>query len=240
MAGDVLYLSAPVNALVEGIYHADTSVATIRQHGDMGLGTFNHLDGEMVMVDGEVWQVSGDGRVLPVDDAVCSPFVVATHFRELSQDTLSEGFTDIDSLYARLGELLMSENMMYALRIEAAFTHVRTRSVPRQDSYRPLVEVTKDQPTFDRYDVRGLLAGFYTPRFMSSLNVPGFHLHFLSDDRTFGGHLLQCSAPRALVRVQVLRQLHMDLPSTLAFLTADFNRDIAGDLKRAESESTTD
>ncbi len=238
MAGDVLYLSAPVNALVEGIYQADTSVATIRQYGDLGLGTFNHLDGEMVMVDGEVWQVTGDGRVLPVEDSVCSPFVVATRFREMSRDVLSDGFTDIDTLFDRLNMLLMSDNMMYALRVEARFTHVRTRSVPRQETYRPLIEVTKDQPTFDRYDVSGLLLGFYTPRFMASLNVPGFHLHFLSDDRTFGGHLLQCSAREALVKVQVLRQLHMDLPTTLAFLTTDFNRDITGDLKRAETESS--
>lgn len=234
---DTLYISAPVNALVEGIFQADTTIAEVRRHGDLALGTFNRLDGEMVMLDGRPYQVTGGGAVNPVSDDVCSPFVVATFFHELSRDEFPDGFASIDALFARLTELLPSPNMMYALRVDARFAFVRTRSVPRQDGYRPLVEITRDQPVFERQDVTGSLVGFYTPVFMSSLNVPGFHLHFLSSDLTFGGHLLQCRADRALARVQILRRLCMDLPSSLAYLTLDFSRNTAGDLAEAETES---
>ena len=237
---DTLYLSAPVNALVEGIFQADTTLGEIRRHGDLALGTFNHLDGELVMLDGRAYQVAGDGAVRAVPDDICSPFVVATFFRELSRDELPGGFDGVEALFGKLRELLPSPNMMLALRIEARFSFVRTRSVPRQESYRPLVEITKDQPTFERRDVSGSLIGFYTPAFMSSLNVPGFHLHFLSTDLAFGGHLLQCRADHAIARVQILRRLCMELPASLAYLTADFSRNTAGDLAKAETESPGD
>ncbi len=233
---NTLYISAPVNALVEGIFQADTSVGEIRRHGDFALGTFNHLDGEMVMLEGKTYQITGQGEVCPVSDDVCSPFAVATFFSELSRDELPQGFASMEELIAALQTLLPSPNMMMALWIEARFSFVRTRSVPRQDTYRPLVEITREQPTFDQGDTSGALIGFYTPEFMASLNVPGFHLHFLSDDRKFGGHLLNCSAEKAVVRVQVLRQLQMALPTSLAYLSLDFKRNISADLEEAEKE----
>jgi acetolactate decarboxylase len=235
---DILFISAPVNALVEGIFQADTTIGEIRQHGDFALGTFNQLDGEMVMIDGLTYQVDGNGEVKSVSDDVRSPFAIATFFRELSHDDLSSGFEGVDDLLAKLQDLLPSQNVMYALRIEGRFSFVRTRSVPRQENYRPLIEITRNQPTFERAEVQGSLIGFHTPTFMSSLNVPGIHLHFLSDDHAFGGHLLQCNARYATVRVQILRRLRMDLPTSLAYLTTDFSRDTAGDLAKAEKEQS--
>ena len=191
---------------------------------------------QTVMLDDQTWQITGEGHVHSVPDDVRSPVVAATFFRELSRDDLPDGFAGTEELYQLLLKLLPSVNVMYALRIEAQFAFVRTRSVPRQENYRPLVEITKDQPTFERGDVAGSLIGFYTPEFMSSLNVPGFHLHFLSTDCAFGGHVLQCRAERAVVRVQILRHLRMDLPATLAYLTTDFTRNTARDLAQAEQE----
>jgi acetolactate decarboxylase len=233
---DILFISAPVNALVEGIFQAETTIGEIRQHGDFALGTFNQLDGEMVMLDGVTYQVTGNGDVKLVPDDVHSPFAIATFFRESSRDELEGGFESLEDLFAKLQDLLPSPNVMYALRIEGQFSFVRTRSVPRQENYRRLIEITRNQPTFERTEVQGSLIGFHTPSFMSSLNVPGIHLHFISDDRTFGGHLLQCKARHATVRVQILRRLRMDLPTSLAYLTTDFSRDTADDLAKAEKE----
>ena len=233
---DILFISAPVNALVEGIFQAETTIGEIRRHGDFALGTFNQLDGEMVMLDGLTYQVTGDGNVNLVPDDVHSPFAIATFFRELSRDELEGGFESLEDLFTKLKELLPSPNMMYALRIDGQFSFVRTRSVPRQENYRRLVEITRNQPTFERTEVQGSLIGFHTPSFMSSLNVPGIHLHFISDDRTFGGHLLQCRARHATARVQILRRLRMELPTSLAYLTTDFSRDTADDLAKAEKE----
>ena len=178
---NAVYLSAAVLALVEGLYEQNTSLAEIKLHGDFGLGTFNDLDGEMVLLDGVVYQLKADGEAYSVDDSAQTPFACVTFFNPLGWEQV-EGDFDFDTLNHMLAECTPSLNMLHAIRIDGRFKHVRTRSVPKQQNYRPLVEVARDQPTFDYYDVEGTMTGFYTPEFMSSLNVPGYHLHFLSAD----------------------------------------------------------
>jgi acetolactate decarboxylase len=232
---DTLYISAPVNALVDGIYREDKMLAQVREQGDFGLGTFNDLDGELLLLGGIAYQVTGTGQVNRPGDDVRTPFACVTFFREMTFDEPNHGIQSYDELMKLLDNIIPSPNMMYALWIDGDFEYIRTRSVPKQEHFRPLVEVTRDQPVFDMHGVSGTMAGFYTPEFMSSLNVPGVHLHFLSEDRTFGGHLLECRAVRLRVGVQILRRLKMDLPASLEYLTADFKkRDTAADLARAE------
>jgi acetolactate decarboxylase len=124
--------------------------------------------------------------------------------------------------------------MLYACRIDGRFKTVRTRSVPRQENYRPLVEVTRHQVESIKQNVSGTLVGFYNPPFISSVNVPGWHFHFISDDRTCGGHLLECELEAGRIELQHHSLMQLGLPVTLDYLTADFNRDTAKDLDEAE------
>ncbi len=228
-----IYLCAPVNALVEGIYEENVSFAEVRRHGDFGLGTFNDLDGEMVMLDGRVYQIDSDGRVTTIADDALTPFACVTFYKpslfaESSQALTHEGFLDW------LVKLLPSPNLFYALRIEGAFTHVKARSVPKQVCYRPLVDVAREQHVFNFFEVEGTLAGFYTPSFMASLSVPGLHLHFLSDDHSEGGHLLECHPANVRVGIQPLSTVELSLPLTREYMSWDFHRDINQDLNKAE------
>lgn len=230
-----IYLCAPVNALVEGIYSEHIPLTEVKRHGDFGLGTFDKLDGEMVLLDGVFYQVTGDGRVSVVNASDHdTPFACVTFYETHSTDQCDQEL-DYNGFLAWLMNLLPSQNMFYALRIEGLFRHVKVRSVPKQESYRPLVEVAKDQPVFDFNDIEGTLAGFFTPSYMSSLNVPGLHLHFLSSDLQHGGHLLECSPIKIQSGIQFIHKLELDLPMTLDYLTWDFRRDITKDLKKAEN-----
>jgi acetolactate decarboxylase len=129
-----------------------------------------------------------------------------------------------------LHELMPSPNIFYAIRIEGVFSYLKARSVPKQESYRPLVDVTKEQPVFTFTDIEGTLAGFFTPWFMASISVPGLHLHFLSADLQHGGHLLECRPRQVRVGVQFISRLELALPLSLDYLTWDFRRDIHKDL----------
>ena len=230
-----IYLCAPVNALVEGIYSEHIPLTEVKKHGDFGLGTFDKLDGEMVVLDGVFYQVTADGRVSVVDDSDHdTPFACVTFYHTHSMDECDQEM-DYNGFLDWLMNLLPSQNMFYALCIQGLFRHVKVRSVPKQESYRPLVEVAKDQPVFHFRDIEGTLVGFFTPSYMSSLNVPGLHLHFLSSDLQHGGHLLECSPIKIKAGVQLIRKLELDLPMTMDYLTWDFGRDITKDLKKAES-----
>ena len=228
-----LYLCSPVNAIVEGLYEQKIAFNELLQHGDFGLGTFDQLDGEMVLLDGEVFQIDSAGAVHRIGREAMTPFACVTFFRAVSEDDVAESLS-WDAFQLRLDALMPSRNIFYAFRIDGKFDLIRARSVPRTENYRPLVDAAGTQSTFEFRQVRGTLAGFYTPAFMSSLNVPGIHLHFLSEDRTRGGHLLECRPAGVKVGVQFLSRLELSLPMSLDYLTLQFQRDVAADLHKAE------
>lgn len=229
-----IYLCAPVNSLVEGIYEQNIPFTEIKKHGDFGLGTFNDLDGEMVMLDGRIYRVGSDGKVNQIaDETTCTPFACVTFFESASEDRIDRELSYPEFLNWMTG-LMPSPNLFYAFRIEGEFAYVKTRSVPKQENYRPLVEVAKEQPVFEFKDTSGLMIGFYTPSFLPSLNVPGVHLHYLTRDMTSGGHLLECRPRKVTVELQYLYTLELSLPTNLDYLTWDFQRDIGKDLDKAE------
>lgn len=228
-----LYLCAPISALVEGIYREPIPLSGLRKHGDFGLGTFDRLDGEMLLLDGRVFQVLASGQVKEVAEPTATPFAAVTRWAPISHDDLEEA-VDHDGFLDWLLTLLPSPNLVYALRIEGAFAEVRVRSVPRQEGHKPLAEVAREQSVFTFRDVPGTLAGFYTPLFLESLASSGLHLHFLSDDCTQGGHLLSCAPRGVRAHVQFITAVELGLPLSLDYLTWDFRRDTGADLEQAE------
>lgn len=234
-AHHTLYQVSTATALVQGIYQGAVRIGKLRQHGDLGLGTFEDLDGEMVIVDGRCFQVRCDGSVREVGDDVLSPFAVITAF-EPEAPVVLDRCLDMDQLSSRFDTLRHFDNLFYALRVDGRFDHVHTRAMCRTQEGVPLVRAAAVQPEFEFHDIHGTLVGFWTPEYAKTLNVPGYHLHFISDDRTRGGHLLQCSGTNLRLQIQIEGDYHVALPETADFLKADLRRDPAADLARAEGE----
>ncbi len=235
VAHHTLYQVSTATALVDGIYQGAVRVGTLREHGDLGLGTFEDLDGEMVIVDGHFFQVRCDGSVREVDDGVLSPFAVITRFAPEPAVTLDQ-CPDMSHLTSRFDRLRHSDNMFFALRVDGKFDYVHTRAMCRTEEGVPLVRAAAVQPEFEFRDVSGTLVGFWTPEYAKTLNVPGYHLHFISADRTRGGHLLQCRGASLRLQIQREGDYHIALPETEDFLKADLRRDPTADLARAEGE----
>jgi acetolactate decarboxylase len=98
--------------------------------------------------------------------------------------------------------------------VDGRFEYVRTRSVPRQRiPYPPLAEVVKDQPVFELSAVRGSLVGFRFPDYAQGLNVAGYHFHFITADRSAGGHVHECRLNGGELRVDREADLRVELPS---------------------------
>jgi len=228
-----VYISAPIAALVEGIYRADTTIGHVREKGNHGLGTFNDLDGELLMIDGTVYCLRPEGDAEIIGDDIKTPFAVATHFTGDTEEVFDRPLT-AHEFEAQLHDLIPSKNLIYSIRIDGTFDQVRARSVPKQSNYVPLAEVAKVQTIFDFTDVEGSMIGFYTPTFLDSVHVPGFHMHFITSDRSRGGHVMGI-APRAVtVRLQHAPSVELGLPLTLDFLTMERTRDIEADLEKVE------
>ena len=226
-------MSSPINALLEGFYRDDITMDTLRGKGDFGIGTFNQLDGEMVALDGRFYRIDLDGAAHPVDGAMKTPFATVCRFQPMLTERI-ETHQTWEEFTALLKTILPSDNMFCALHLEGRFRRVRTRSVPRTENYRPLSEATDRQKIRDFAGVDGHLIGFYTPSFVPSVNVPGYHFHFLDRAEKAGGHLLSCEPERLEVRVQVFFSMELTLPKTVDYLTASFTRDAKKDLDKAE------
>lgn len=233
-ARDTLYQTAPIDALLAGVFDGAVPLGALRVHGDFGLGTFNGLDGEMILLDGAFWQATADGQVRTPDDAARTPFAAVTFFdRDLALAGVPAGSLAI--LQKELDARLPSPNLFYAFRADGVFARVKCRSVPRQQPPYPLMTVAaKQQAVFEFANVRGTLLGFRCPAFCRGLNVPGYHFHFLSDDRRHGGHVLELQAEPLQLWCDPTADFSLRLPEDPVFLRTDLTADREVELRKIE------
>ena len=231
---DALYQISTIDSLMAGLYDGTVKLGELTRHGDFGLGTFDKLDGEMIVLDGLVYQASADSTVRRAAGAVTTPFAAVTFFDTDRTATIAEE-TDLAAMRDYLDRLLPSLNLFYALRIDGTFKRVKTRSVPMQSKpYPKLVEVAARQPIAEFADVKGTVVAFRCPYYVRGVNVPGYHLHFLTADRKRGGHVLDCTVSNAMVKLDITSEFNLFLPKDERFYHTDFETDSSGDLKKVE------
>lgn len=229
-----VFQTSTIGALLERVYDGQTTVGDLARHGDFGLGTFNALDGEMTVLDGVVYQCRSDGRAVVAPPDTQTPFAVVMRFDPTVTISVDDPL-DFASLSHALDAAVPSRNIFYAVRADGRFGHVKVRAVPRQvKPYPSMSDVVRDQPIFDHWDIDGNLIGFRFPDYTVGLNAPGYHLHFISADRTVGGHVLEFSADRARVAIDITSDFHMELPEAGAFLGADLAKDNAASIEEIE------
>ena len=208
----VLFQASTIGALLEGAYEGDVSFAELGQHGDLGLGTVNGIDGEMIALDGRFWRADVDGSIHPVPAEERTPFAVVTRFEPALELDL-QGPLAQEELLAAVDERMPAATPSCSLRADGSFDWVRARSVPRQSPpYRPLAEVVREQHEFELGPVDGTLVGFRFPDYAEGIEVAGWHLHFISADRSKGGHVLDLRAAGVRVRIDPSDDLHVELP----------------------------
>jgi len=230
----VLFQASTIGALLEGAYDGDLSFAELAVHGDLGLGTLNRLDGEMIALDGEFFRADVDGVVNPVAAGEKTPFAVVTRF-EPEVDERIEGRLSHAQLLARLDEWIPATASSCAIRLDGRFEWVRARSVPPQSPpYRPLAEVVADQHVFELEDVAGTMLGFRFPAYAEGIEVGGYHLHFISDDRDRGGHVLDSRADGLRARLDPSNDLHVELPPRIELADPDLAAATHAAIERAE------
>ena len=231
---DAVFQVSTINALLQGIYDGELTCGDLLKQGDFGLGTFQGLDGEMVALDGRIYQARADGSVHLVAKEMRTPFAVVKFFKADKKLALTEPM-DLQRLEQILDAQLPTRNVFYAFKVQGTFAYVKTRSVPRQSQpYPPLSDVARNQPTFEFRDVKGTLVGFRVPDYLAALNVPGYHLHFLSDDRKSGAHLLAGRLCAGGVIKHTSPRSRLRPPGAAAWGGADLRSSKPGELEQVE------
>lgn len=224
-----------MSALLDGVYDGDQTIGELLRHGDFGLGTFNALDGELLVLDGVTYRLrsDGDATVAAADDR--TPFAVITTFVTHVRHDVPTRATRSE-LVELLAESVPSQNYLYAVRIHGLFGLVRTRTVARQSKpYRPLVAVTAGEPVLEQRDIVGTVAGFRTPLYERGIGVPGGHVHFIDEPLRRGGHVLDFVLENGTLEVCIGTDLHVALPMTAAFAGAHLDpADLDAQVERTE------
>jgi len=235
---DTMTQVSTLQTLMLGDYYGTVSMADVKAAGDIGLGTFDAFDGEMVMVDGVVWQAKGDGSVVEAADDLTTPFCCVTPFE--TDETIELGdVTSMDALKETLSARVqdVNPNAMWAVRIDGTFASVTARSEPAQsEPYRPLQDVMEnEQVLFDpATDVSGTLVGIYFPDYLGNVNTAGWHFHFVSDDRSYGGHVMAVDCSGLVAQLDKTDRLGMVLPEDCHFDSLELMSDLESAIANVE------
>ncbi len=217
----VLFQASTIGALLDGAFDGDLSFAELAEHGDFGLGTLNGLDGEMVAIDGAFYRADVDGAIHPVPARAKTPFAVVTRFEPTVEARIDGDLSHVE-LLERLDGLVPDDTSSCAIRLDGRFELVRARSVPaQQPPYRPLTEVVAEQHVFELEDVAGTMLGFRFPAYAEGIEVGGYHLHFITEDRGRGGHVLDSRAGRLRAQIDPSDDLHVELPPRVNLVDPD-------------------
>ncbi len=233
-ASDVLYQVSTIDALLLGVYDGVLPVSDLKTHGDFGIGTFDGLEGEMLALDGNYYQIKTDGIAYPVSGEITTPFATVTYF-EADETFRLEKSANLSELEDFLDLNLPSENLFYAVKVDGNFSYVKARSVPRQEKpYLQLADAVSSQSVFEFENVSGTLVGFRTPEYVKGVNVPGYHLHFITENRSAGGHVLDLEMEKGDAALDITSIFLMELPASGDFYNAELGQNLQEDLEKVE------
>lgn len=238
MSEKAMFQVSTLQALSLGYTKKVITVGELLTHGSVGLGTFEDVNGEMIVLDGHCYQAGYDGSIAEADQSMGVPFAVVTECsaeRSFSLDAIK----NIDSLKTML-DLKIEEdfglNSMHIVRIDGEFERVRARS---ESSFRSqhveLKEILSGrQKDFEFDGIRGTIVALYFPDYMDGINAAGWHFHFLSEDRTKGGHVFDLSIRSGTVSFGKVSRIEIQFPKEAAFDTYDMKKSSAADIKAIE------
>jgi acetolactate decarboxylase len=233
--GDDLFSAGFASGFIGGLYDNWYPYKELEKHGDFGIGAPGHLDGELLLLNGKIYQTQFTGKTTLVADTGKLPYAVVCFFKA-KKVYKHTGTLSKTALYSYLDSLLTNQNGIYAIHISGKFKLVKTRAFPPVEKpYQPLAAMLNRQHFFEHNNVQGDLVGFRIPAFMEGAHISGYHFHFLSMDKQAGGHLIDLLAEDITVEIDTLTSYTMDLPQTADFNNFDFKKDRKDEIKSVEN-----
>ncbi len=223
-----------IDALLASAYDGQMTLDQLCKYGDLGIGTFDALDGELILLDHQVYQACADGTVKLMPTNATTPFASVVNFMPDLTPCLKNVLTE-KTFQTAVDELAPNQNLFLAVRFDGYFTSMKVRSVSKQEKpYPPLAEVAQHQAVFEYIGVSGTILGFRCPSFVKGINVSGYHLHFISDDKTKGGHILDFTTIGGNLQLDTCNRFYMVLPEQEQFAVLDLSKDRSTELEKVE------
>ncbi len=233
----MLYQVGTINSLLAGVYEGDVNFEYLASFGGFGLGTFDAVSGEMIALDDNYHRIDAYGNAHPLEPNMKSPFAVVADFQAEIRCDIG-AFATLALLQTYAQSKFESENIIYALSISGYFNKLDLRSEhPQPEGHRPLSEtIAQVQNSYTLNDTGGTVVGFWFPQYMKTINVPGFHFHFINDSRTKGGHLFDMELDAGVLEIMPIYDFGMHLIHTPLFEHANMNSDFGSATQKIEKK----
>ena len=235
---ETIYQIALLQSLAMGYFDGSISVKDLKTHGDTGIGTFEGLNGEMIVLDGVVYRANQNCEINVMGDKETVPFSNVTFFEKDFSVKLAD-VADKAAFEKILNEHVdkHGRNSFYMVKVSGTFNEILIRSESGQkEPYPTLVEALKTQKEITPKNIKGTIVGLYCPDFMSSLNSTGWHFHFISADKKIGGHVLELNLKSGEAQLDKTDAFEMDLPKKENFHELNFKQDMKEDIRKAEQD----
>lgn len=212
IAKDFLYQYAAVSAFQAGGYEGNVTLGELKKRGDFGLGTFNGVDGELVVNQGKFYRIHSSGTVSEVSDCDHTSLAFVKFFKVDLSFTIQTAEITLEQLQKKIASLLTVDKL-YAIRIKGTFSKLTARaSALAQKPYQPLEEhFAQNQVIFNLSNTTGVAVGFLVPTSMEKVNIPGFHFHYIADDLKSGGHIFDFTATQLTVEIDKTKGCYLEL-----------------------------
>ena len=209
-----LFQVSTYGAFARGVFDGDYRIGDLTKHGNFGIGTFNGIDGEMVMYDGVMYTDRDHGKLSLVNPSTKTPFAIVVNFNPETSFSVNNTRNFIQTGKA-ISPYLRNKNIPYAVQITGTFTRLRPRVISKQTKpYRILAEVAREEYIYTLENVEATLVGFWFPDYLGELNVQGYHFHLITADKQYGGHITDAAIKEAVVSIQPIYDFEVVIPKT--------------------------
>jgi len=209
MRGSIVNQVCTAADLIEGNFEDSFLIKDIIPSNDFGLGTFNHLNGEMIIYNGKIYRAKYDGEIEEVFHGK-SPFIIATKFTEANPFLLKELNQELTKKELKSK---IDKTSIYAIKIDGSFSFLDLRSNSSVKKPYPTIEkILKESNNFNVQDVKGTLVGFYFPKSFEKISTSGFHFHFIDEDKKLGGHVIDFAIKNAKIYLDKKTHFNITLP----------------------------
>lgn len=203
-----------IDAMRNGVYKGNITVKELKNKGDFGLGTYNRLDGEMVVLNGVFYRVKSNGEVVIAKESKKTPFNSLTFFDTDFKNKIEA--TNLLSFNKSILEILPSKNKIYAIKAKVSLNYIKLGGAEKIESndYRAIGEILENRPIYTHSNVKGTIVGFYYPNTFRDIDLHPFHFHFISESKNIGGHIMEAKFKDIELFFDEKESIEVQIPNT--------------------------
>ena len=233
---NTLFTAGFANAFIGGLYDGFYPYSFLKQHGNFGLGAPDKLDGELVVLDGKIYQTQHTGKTFEVKDALLTPFSVVNFFKADKRIFVKNGLSK-SQLFKFIDSIVSNPNAIVALHLKGRFKSVKTRAFPPVEAkpYTPLAQMLDKQQFFTFQNIAGDFVGYNIPIYMEGANISGYHFHFINEMKNAGGHVIDFLTDDVVLEIDYLNSFAVHVPQTDDFKQFDFSKDRSAEVRSVEN-----